>query len=302
MELTFIVNGDTTVVTAQPGETLAEAKARALKVSGNTGRPVADWEVRNIEGQALDQTLAIDALGIADGERLFVQLQLAGCFCCHGTTVTEIEIPTTELPLCEGCGQVPTRFSVWDDPSLRPLREAMLKIDGGQETIASVDGEPEYRCGCATLTAEQYLRYNEQERQKRAELGFVLRVHYGDNDCAWPIERACQDFYQEVTRGFLNSHGIELALQLIDEVGLENVRRSIVLCAVGHYIAMRAKRWHLQLKYGDDRDLYRLDQYQDTLKYLDRNVEIKKLPDYVKEWENSETCYIDFTRREVLVQ
>lgn len=74
--LIFIVNGVDVLVEANINQPLKVARDKALKDSNNTGRPVDEWEVHNDEGEALDSTQKIEALGLGDGSRLFLNLKV----------------------------------------------------------------------------------------------------------------------------------------------------------------------------------------------------------------------------------
>lgn len=74
--LIFIVNGVDVPVEANIHEPLKVARDKALKDSNNTGRPVDEWEVHNEEGQALDPLKKVEALGLSDGSRLFLNLKV----------------------------------------------------------------------------------------------------------------------------------------------------------------------------------------------------------------------------------
>jgi hypothetical protein len=74
--LIFIVNGVDVLVDANVNQPLKVARDKALKDSNNTGRPVDEWEVHNDEGEALESTKKVGALGLGDGARLFLNLKV----------------------------------------------------------------------------------------------------------------------------------------------------------------------------------------------------------------------------------
>jgi len=74
--LIFIVNGVDVPVEANLNEPLKVARNKALEESNNTGRPMDEWEVHNDEGQALETDQKIEALGLVDGARLFLNLKV----------------------------------------------------------------------------------------------------------------------------------------------------------------------------------------------------------------------------------
>lgn len=77
MVLIFIVNGEDVQVSADDGASLEWARDEALRLSHNTGRPPGDWEVRDLDGQFIeDLSKALDELGLTNGTRLFLTLKV----------------------------------------------------------------------------------------------------------------------------------------------------------------------------------------------------------------------------------
>jgi hypothetical protein len=74
--LIFIVNGVDVSIDANIHEPLKVARNKALTDSNNTGRPMDEWEVHNVEGQTLDPDKKIEELGLVDGARLFLNLKV----------------------------------------------------------------------------------------------------------------------------------------------------------------------------------------------------------------------------------
>ena len=74
--LIFIINGVDVPVGANLNQSLKVARNKALKESNNTGRTEDEWEVHNDEGQALDPNQKVGSLGLADGDRLFLNLKV----------------------------------------------------------------------------------------------------------------------------------------------------------------------------------------------------------------------------------
>lgn len=72
--LIFIINGANFRVEANVNEPLKDAVAKALRESGNTGRPLSDWQVRDANGVLLDIDRKIKDLGLTSGARLFLTL------------------------------------------------------------------------------------------------------------------------------------------------------------------------------------------------------------------------------------
>ena len=199
------------------------------------------------------------------------------------------------LSKCAGCGETPTLYRLSDSDHL--FSDAMLEVLRENEKEPD---PPEYKCHCGIMTEEERIVHNEEESRKKEELGFVLRVAYGDNDFSWPMERACKDFLEAVTGGHVNSEAIERGLEEIEKVGLESIRRSLVMGAVGHYIALSMRQCRIDKRFGTTKkDVYDLDGYKDTLDYLDKSTTVEKIRDFEDRWENSEVAYIDFVHCEV---
>ena len=76
IHLIFIINGQSFGVKANRHAPLLEAVSKALSESGNTGRPPEEWEVRDIQGVLLPKNRTPQELGLHDGTRLFLSLQV----------------------------------------------------------------------------------------------------------------------------------------------------------------------------------------------------------------------------------
>lgn len=74
--LIFIVNGVDVSIDANINEPLKVARNKALTDSNNTGRPMDEWEIHNVEGQPLDPDKKIEELDLKDGTRLFLNLKV----------------------------------------------------------------------------------------------------------------------------------------------------------------------------------------------------------------------------------
>jgi hypothetical protein len=84
VHLLFVINGQTYPVEAIGSDPLLNAVRKALAESGNTGRPAEEWEVRDIQGVLLPPGRSPEELGLKDGTRLFLSLQVgAGGFGEH---------------------------------------------------------------------------------------------------------------------------------------------------------------------------------------------------------------------------
>lgn len=74
IELVFIINGANFSLNANVNEPLIAAVEKALQESGNTGRPAAEWQVRDANGVLLEMNRKIKDFGFKDGTRLFLSL------------------------------------------------------------------------------------------------------------------------------------------------------------------------------------------------------------------------------------
>lgn len=76
VKLIFIINGESFPVETNVNAPLSAAVERALSQSGNTGRPLSEWEVRDSSGVLLDTSRKVKDLGLKDGARLFLSLRV----------------------------------------------------------------------------------------------------------------------------------------------------------------------------------------------------------------------------------
>jgi hypothetical protein len=72
--LIMIVNGISTEVEANTNAPLQAAVNHALSATKNTGQPADRWEVRDANGNLLDQAQKIGAFGFPAGAKLFLNL------------------------------------------------------------------------------------------------------------------------------------------------------------------------------------------------------------------------------------
>jgi hypothetical protein len=68
----FIINGVDVAVEANLHAPLATARNHALEQSGNTGRPVDDWVIRDEKGVTLPPEQKVERFNFANGLRLFL--------------------------------------------------------------------------------------------------------------------------------------------------------------------------------------------------------------------------------------
>ncbi len=74
--LVFIINGVDVPVDANINAPLKVARDKALRDSDNTGRAVDEWEIHTEDGKTLDPDKKVEALGLADGARLLLNLKV----------------------------------------------------------------------------------------------------------------------------------------------------------------------------------------------------------------------------------
>jgi hypothetical protein len=102
--LKFVINGDDIHVDTTNEMLLRDAVERALKLSNNTSRPLAEWELRREPGTLipiLDQT--VGAAEVSDAEWLYLTLFVGAggakvlrwprCLCCVGCSWSCPEAP-----------------------------------------------------------------------------------------------------------------------------------------------------------------------------------------------------------------
>jgi hypothetical protein len=72
ISLEVVVNGQPTVVEANPNSPLRSVKEKALQATGNIGQSPDQWEFRDAPGAVLDENRKIGDLGT---HRVFLNLQ-----------------------------------------------------------------------------------------------------------------------------------------------------------------------------------------------------------------------------------
>ncbi len=75
LELAIVVNGEPTLVEANPNAPLQTVVNKALADTGNTGQPPENWELRDEAGQLLDTSRKASSFGFAPGVKLFLSLK-----------------------------------------------------------------------------------------------------------------------------------------------------------------------------------------------------------------------------------
>jgi hypothetical protein len=74
--LIFIINGQDVPIETNVNSPLKHAVEQALKASGNTGRPLEEWETRDAAGVLLETERKVKDLDLRDGSRLFLSLRV----------------------------------------------------------------------------------------------------------------------------------------------------------------------------------------------------------------------------------
>ena len=76
IELTVVVNGQAFVVEGNLNAPLHTIIPKALELSGNTGQPPENWELRDAQGTLLlDASKKIGSFGFTPGTQLFLNLK-----------------------------------------------------------------------------------------------------------------------------------------------------------------------------------------------------------------------------------
>lgn len=75
LDIAVIVNGQPTVVSANPNSPLHTIVPRALEQTGNAGQQPDAWELRNAEGVTLELGRKIKDFGFPPGVKLFLNLR-----------------------------------------------------------------------------------------------------------------------------------------------------------------------------------------------------------------------------------
>ena len=74
IDITVIVNGQPTVVRANPSAPLLTVIPKALEQTHTTGQPPENWEL-NYEGKVLDPAQKIESFQFPAGAQLFLNLK-----------------------------------------------------------------------------------------------------------------------------------------------------------------------------------------------------------------------------------
>lgn len=76
IQLVVVVNGVETLVEAAPNAPLRTVAQHALNASGNQGRPLSDWELKDETGQLLDLERAVNSFNFAASAVLYLTLSV----------------------------------------------------------------------------------------------------------------------------------------------------------------------------------------------------------------------------------
>lgn len=75
LKLKVVVNGQPLEVTGNENAPLRTVINKALEVSGNSGQPVENWELRDASGQVLDPARKLSELQFAADVTVFLNLK-----------------------------------------------------------------------------------------------------------------------------------------------------------------------------------------------------------------------------------
>jgi hypothetical protein len=73
-QLLVVVNGVETLVEANESAPLKTVAQHALSASGNNGRPLSDWELKDEQGRLLDLDRKVGSFGFAPNALLYLTL------------------------------------------------------------------------------------------------------------------------------------------------------------------------------------------------------------------------------------
>jgi hypothetical protein len=75
IELTIVVSGQPTTVSANPEAPLYTVVPTALSQTGNVGQPPENWELRDVAGTLLDTSREISSFHFKEDTRLMLNLK-----------------------------------------------------------------------------------------------------------------------------------------------------------------------------------------------------------------------------------
>ena len=72
VDLVVVVSGEPIDVDVNPNQKAEQIMREALRLSGNQGRPLEEWELKREDGSPIDPSARVSDLGLVDGTRLFL--------------------------------------------------------------------------------------------------------------------------------------------------------------------------------------------------------------------------------------
>jgi hypothetical protein len=123
----------------------------------------------------------------------------------------------------------------------------------------------------------------------------LLRVYFEDSDFSRHFELACEEF--------IMWHGSKYK-RLLQEVPLEEIRKGIIVGALGSFIKEQGVRSHvedciLDIETTPKENVYDISRHLRLLDYFDKKTKIEIVETFNEDDWNAEACYIDFYNAEV---
>jgi hypothetical protein len=75
LDLSVVVNGQPTMIQAEPEALLGSIIPKALEQTGNVGQPPQNWELRDANGNVLDPARKVESFGFVSGVVIFLNLR-----------------------------------------------------------------------------------------------------------------------------------------------------------------------------------------------------------------------------------
>ena len=72
IDLVVVVSGEPIDVDVNPNQKAEQIIREALRLSGNQGRPLEEWELKREDGSLIDPSARVSDLDLVDGTRLFL--------------------------------------------------------------------------------------------------------------------------------------------------------------------------------------------------------------------------------------
>jgi len=133
----------------------------------------------------------------------------------------------------------------------------------------------------------------------------MLRIKYRDNDFQRPFQQACEEFLSWHGRATFNhKEGAQALTNLITNVPLEEIRKSIVMGAWASYVMEDAVRRRIDYIARMHKASYKVPEVNSIsqsvagntryIEYFDKHTTIDVVDGFDEDDWNGETCYIDF--------